>query len=70
MALVPSSTALSIVGLLTQGGSMDTNILLVIFLRENMFTPFSLDSLKRPFGKLLFDLSISSKWKLYCIYDL
>lgn len=47
MVFVPPWIALHVVSLLTQCSSMDANILLVIFLVENIFTPFPLNSQER-----------------------
>lgn len=44
MAFVPPWIALHGVSLLTQCGATDANILLVILLRENIFTPLPLNS--------------------------
>lgn len=53
MTLVPPLIALSIVSLLTQCSSMGANILLVVFLKENMLIPFSLNSLRNALLKIV-----------------
>ena len=70
MALELLWMALHVVSLLILCSSVDANISLVIFLRENVFTPFALNSLRKVLLKLLFGLSVRSKWKLNCIYSL